>query len=167
MAGSEKGHTLIELMVVLSLIGILAGLAFANPNSNASHYNLRYAAQQLASDLRLIRQKAISEGGSNKVQFIYDSRQYHLPGMGERSLPAHIRFGTPSGVPHLPDAGSMPPDGVSFNQNRITFQPNGTIQGVGGAVYLTNDSNRRETAAITVNVTGRVKIYRWNGLEWK
>lgn len=167
MAVSEKGHTLIELMVVLSLIGILAGLAFANPSSNVSHYNLRYAAQQLASDLRHIRQKAISEGVSDKVRFTPDSRQYHLPGMGERSLPSHIRFGARPSVPHLPEAGSMPPDGVSFSQNGVTFQPNGTIQGVGGAIYLTNDPNRQETVAVTVNVTGRVKIYRWSGAEWK
>jgi prepilin-type N-terminal cleavage/methylation domain-containing protein len=167
MAMTEKGHTLIELMFVLSIAGILTVLAVSDLGTGVSHYRLRNAGQQLASDLRLIRQKAISEGLSHKIQFIPGSRKYHLPELGDQTLPADVRFGVRPGVPHLPDAGSMPSDGISFSENKVTFQPNGTIVGIGGTVYLTGDMNRQDALAITVNVTGRVKIYKWNGGEWK
>jgi prepilin-type N-terminal cleavage/methylation domain-containing protein len=167
MVVSERGHTLLELMVVLSIVGLLVLLAVSDFGMEIARHHLRNAGGQLTSDLRLIRQKAITEGFSNKVQFIPGSGLYHLPGLGERSLPSHVRFGSRSAVPHLPDAASLPPDGVSFSENRVTFQPNGTILGIGGAIYLTHDSKREEVLAVTVNVTGRVKIYRWSGMEWK
>jgi prepilin-type N-terminal cleavage/methylation domain-containing protein len=167
MAFSKRGHTLIELMIVLSVVGLLALLAVSDFGMEIAKYHLRNAGRQLISDLRLIRQKAITEGFSNKVQFIPGSGRYHLPGLGERSLPSHVRFGARPAVPHLPDAGSVPSDGVSFGENRVVFQPNGTILGVGGAIYLTHDSKQQDVLAVAVNVTGRVKLYKWNGMEWK
>lgn len=167
MVAFEKGYTLIESMVVLSFVGILALLAVENLGDRASYYNLRHAGQQLAADIRQIRQKAITEGALNKIRFVSDSRLYHLPGMGERPLPSQVRFGLKTGIPHLPYAGSIPSDGISFNDNGVTFQPNGTIVGVGGTIYLTNDPERHDALAVTINVTGRVKIYKWNGLDWK
>lgn len=167
MAASERGYTLIESMVVLSLAGIMALLAVENSGDRISHYNLRHAGQQLAADLRQVRQKAITEGTLNKIRFVPDSRLYRLPGLGERSLPSQVRFGLKAGIPHLPNAGSIPSDGVSFNDNGVTFQPNGTIMGVGGTIYLTSDPERHDALAVTVNVTGRVKVYKWNGVEWK
>ena len=167
MSDSQRGHTLIELMVALSLVGILAVLAVQNLGSRISHYSLRHAGQQLAADLRTIRQKAITEGFSHKIRFMPDLLRYDLPGIAERSLPSQIRFGLNTNVPRLPDTGSIPSDGISFVENKVTFQPNGTIVGLGGTVYLTDDSARHDTLAVTVNVTGRVKIYRWNGEKWK
>lgn len=167
MTASEKGYTLIESMLVLSFIGILATLAVENLGDRVSHYRLRHAGQQLAADIRQIRQKAITEGGSHKIRFAPESRLYHLPGIGERVLPSRVRFGLKAGIPHLPNAGSVPPDGISFKENGVIFQPNGTIMGIGGTIYLTNDPEWHDALAVTVNVTGRVKIYRWNGAEWR
>jgi prepilin-type N-terminal cleavage/methylation domain-containing protein len=167
MAASEKGYTLIESMVVLSLFGILALLAVENLGDRISPHHLRHAGHQLAADLRLIRQKAITEGVQNKIRFVPDSRLYSLPGMGERSLPARVRFGLRTGIPHLPNTGSIPSDGISFKENDVIFQPNGTLMGIGGTVYLTIDPEWHDALAVTVNVTGRVKVHKWNGAGWK
>ena len=164
---TERGHTLIELMFALFIVGILTVLAVSDFGTGLSHYPLRNAGHQLASDLRLVRQKAITEGLPNKIEFIPASGQYRLPDLGERFLSPPIRFGVRPGVPHLPDTGSLPSDGISFSGNKVTFQPNGTVLGVGGTIYLTDDPKRQDTVAVTVNVTGRVKIYKWNGMEWK
>jgi len=167
MAASEKGYTFIESMVVLSLVGLLAVLAVENLGDGLSHYRLRHAGQQLAADIRQIRQKAITEGIPNRIQFVPDARLYRLPGVGERALPSRVRFGLKAGIPHLPNTGSVPSDGISFKENGVVFQPNGTVMGIGGTIYLTTDLERHEAVAVTANVTGRVKIYKWSGAEWR
>jgi len=165
----NTGHTFIELMVVLVISGVLVVLATMDFTEQSSHQRLRHTSHRIVSQLRLIRQKAITEGKTLTIQFIPDSGQYDLPGHGGQTLPGKILFGASDQIHKIPRNrdGTPPEDGVSFNQNKVTFQPNGTYAGLGGSIYLMNDSPRRETIAITVNLTGRVKLYRWNGHVWE
>ncbi len=163
---SQKGYTLIETMMVLAISASLSVLGVVTFSTQIAHNHLTDAGRQIISDLRLIRQKAITEGVAGSVRFDPDGRKYILPGFGERTLPPQIRFGLREGVPPLSDA-VLPDDGISFRENTVAFQPNGTMIGLGGAVYLTNDSVQNETVAISVVTTGRVKIRRWNGNAWR
>lgn len=163
---SQKGYTLIETMVVLAITTSLSVVGVVSFSNQIAHNHLTDAGRQIISDLRLIRQKAIAEGIAGPIQFHPDGRKYSVPGVGERTLPPQIRFGLREGVPPLPDA-VLPDDGISFRENTITFQPNGTIMGLGGTVYLTNDSGHHETVAVSVVTTGRVKIRKWNGNAWR
>lgn len=163
---SQKGYTLVETMVVLAITASLSMMGVASFSTQIAHNHLTGAGRQIVSDLRLIRQKAIVEGVAGPIRFNPNDRKYSLPGVGERTLPPQIRFGLREGVPPLPGA-VLPDDGISFRENTITFQPNGTMAGIGGAVYLTNDSVRNETVAISVVTTGRVKIRKWNGNAWR
>lgn len=168
MAFSEKGYTAIELLVVIALMAIMAVLGVANLTAQTSRYRLSNAGRQIVSHLRLIRQKAVTEGRSHAIQLDPAEGKYSLPGLGEQTLPAGVRFGTAPDIGLSPGGNSeLPEDGVSFNGNRITFQPNGTFAGIGGTIYLTHASSRRENLAITVNMTGRVKLYRWAGNGWE
>lgn len=166
MVSLKEGYTAIEVMVVLALTAILAALGIANFATRIPHYNLADAGRQITSDLRMIRQRAISEGVSKSIQFTPNARSYTLSDTEVRTLPSYIRFGVKSGVPHLPDASSMPNDGVSFKDNLATFKPNGMISSM-GTVYVTNDPTQGESTAISVNATGRVKIQRRVGDAWK
>lgn len=163
---SQKGYTLVETMVVLAITASLSVMGVATFSTQIAHNHLTDAGRQIISDLRLIRQKAITEGVNEPVRFNPEGRKYFLPGLGERILPPQVRFGLKEGVPPLPDT-VLPADGISFRENTVTFQPNGTMMGLGGAVYLTNDSVHTETVAISVVTTGRVKIRKWNGNEWR
>jgi prepilin-type N-terminal cleavage/methylation domain-containing protein len=163
---SQKGYTLVETMVVLGITASLSVLGVVTFSAQIAHNHLTDAARQILSDLRLVRQKAITEGVNGPVRFDPEGRKYFLLGLGERTLPAQVRFGLGEGVPPLPDT-VLPDDGISFRENIVTFQPNGTMTGVGGVVYLTNDSVHNETIAISVITTGRVKIRRWNGNVWR
>lgn len=163
---SQKGYTLVETMVVLAITASLSAMGVATFSTQIAHNHLTDAGRQIISDLRLVRQRAVAEGVSGPVQFDPEGRKYILPGLEERALPPQVRFGLGEGVSPLPDT-VLPADGVSFRENTITFQPNGTMRGLGGAVYLTNDSVQNETIAISVVTTGRVKIRKWNGNEWR
>lgn len=163
---SQKGYTLVETMVVLAIAASVSLMGVATFSTQIAHNHLTDAGRQVISDLRLIRQKAITEGVNEPIRFNPEGRKYLLPGLGERILPPQVRFGLKEGVPPLPDT-VLPADGISFRENTVTFQPNGTMMGLGGAVYLTNDSVHNETVAISVVTTGRVKIRKWNGNEWR
>lgn len=163
---SQKGYTLLETMIVLAITASLLTVGVATFSTQIAHNYLTDAGRQIISDLRLIRQRAITEGVSGPIRFDAEGRKYLLPGLGERALPPQVRFGLREGVPPLPDT-VLPDDGISFRENALTFQPNGTMMGLGGAVYLTNDSIQNETIAISVVTTGRVKIRRWSGNAWR
>ncbi|MFY9270567.1 MAG: GspH/FimT family pseudopilin [Candidatus Manganitrophaceae bacterium] len=163
---SEDGYTLIEIMMAVSIVGIMAVLAVFSMNRQSARYHLADAGRQVVSDLRWVRQRAIAGGSSTPAQFDPELGKYLLPGSEERILPPSVRFGLKEGIPPLPDS-ARPKDGISFHHNRVTFQPNGTMTGVGGAIYLTSDQEENQAVAVSVIATGRVKIRRWTGHEWK
>lgn len=162
---NEKGYTLVETMVVLAITASLSMMGVATFSTQIAHNHLTDAGRQIISDLRLIRQKAVTEGVSGQIRFSPEGGKYILT-EGERTLPPQVRFGLREGVPPLPDT-VLPEDGISFRENTVTFQPNGTMMGLGGTIYLTNDSVHNETIAISVITTGRVKIRKWNGNVWR
>ena len=56
----QKGFTLIELMVVISIAVFLSGLVFANYKDSQKRYSLAQAIQRLAFDIRRAQNMAIS-----------------------------------------------------------------------------------------------------------
>ncbi|MFQ5543158.1 MAG: GspH/FimT family pseudopilin [Nitrospiria bacterium] len=165
---SNKGYTAIELVIGLALIGVLSVLGLVNHLAQKPHNNLRDAGRQIVSQLRLLRQEAVVEGTSSAIQFMPGDQTFQFVSDGRTvKLPTHIRFGVLEGISENPSGDPVPDDGISFSSNKATFEPNGTYLGVGGAVYLTNAPSRDETLAITVNMTGRVKLYKWDGSDWQ
>ena len=65
---STGGYTLLELLVTLSIGGILSVLAVPSFHTLLANHRLEGAAQRLASDLRYARQMAITEGTPTTVQ---------------------------------------------------------------------------------------------------
>ncbi len=165
MKETQWGYTIVELVVTLAIASILTTLAVYNFVDSIPHQQLKEAGQNLVGQLRLARQIAIANGENATLSFRPSQKQYDHPILGKQVLPNHVWFGTPVGVRKAPNEGStIPKDGISFNDDKATFQPDGTIAGFGGTVYL---HNTKEAVAIRVNVTGRVKLSRWNGNDWE
>jgi len=60
---SEKGFTLVELLITVAVMMILGAMAILyTPNMLAS-YRVRGAARLIYSDMQMARLKAIKEGG--------------------------------------------------------------------------------------------------------
>lgn len=71
IAGTQKktGFTLIELMIVIAIMAILAGIAAPNFQTYMTQRRLNGAARQVMTDLMAARSKAVSLNQKVKVSF--------------------------------------------------------------------------------------------------
>ena len=67
------GFTFVELMTVIAVIGILAGIGGVALNKELPKYRISGDARSLASSLMLARMKATSSGVQYAIQFDLDS----------------------------------------------------------------------------------------------
>lgn len=68
---TSAGYSLVELMVVVSIIGITLGVAMTNLARKSPNQHRENAQWQIASDLRLARQQALSQ--NTDVQITFDN----------------------------------------------------------------------------------------------
>lgn len=65
----EAGFTLLELLIVLSLISVLTGLSIPHFFKWQTSLNVQVAAQEIASRVRLAKISALEEGVITRIMF--------------------------------------------------------------------------------------------------
>jgi prepilin-type N-terminal cleavage/methylation domain-containing protein len=159
----QPGFTLIEIVIVLSIMGILAVLSTTAFSGLQHHLLFQKTCRELTSDLRIVRQMALTKQMTYTVTFDSLTRSHTLPS-GRKVLQTGTGFGYPGGV-EGPPSDPQPlrdPDGISFPNNRAVFYPRG--QNSLGTLYVTD---RRETAAVTLAITGRTRLWYWRNGRWE
>ncbi|TMI81323.1 MAG: type II secretion system protein [Bacillati bacterium ANGP1] len=73
---SERGFTMLELFIALSIAAILVTLTFTNWRNYTAQQRLRYAAIQVASGLREAEERAKAERTVYTVTFTASSSTY-------------------------------------------------------------------------------------------
>lgn len=139
-----RGYTLIELVVVISLLGLMAGIALPDFKKNAANSNLKTAAFELAENIRLAQQKSIAEGLPYKIVIDLERGDNYQILAGKQGklvkLPKNVIFSWTS----YTNVGKT-----------IIFGPSGAPN-QGGTIALTNGDN---TIYVIISVaTGRVRI---------
>lgn len=160
-----KGHTLLELVVVIALVAVVAVLAVPNLNNWIPHLKLYNAAGALISDLRLVREYAISQNRQFKVVFNDDSEQYLIQkgnaffGSDVWTTVEAIRdYSNPLSLYYLIDLYSA--------ANDIIFNPDGSVSS-SLTVELRDKNEQRYQIKIENLSTGFVESFRWDGSQWK
>jgi general secretion pathway protein H len=145
MRDRQGGFTLVEILVVMLVLAILAGMAGARFATRGAGDSLQATAYELASRCRAARAKAIRRGADATV--VIDLAQ-RMVSAGEDVPP----LGIPAAITILTDTSSA--EQRSPSTAGIRFHPNGSS--TGGKVRLESGPRAYE---VRINwFTGRVSV---------
>ncbi|MBS0181836.1 MAG: GspH/FimT family pseudopilin [Nitrospira sp.] len=140
----QEGKTLTELMVVLAIIGIVATMAAPNYWVLNSRSQIHCTAEEIASELRLARQLAITY--RDRVRIVVDLDRQALTTQFINTATTHhaYHYGGTGIVIEEPSAGP-----------EILFHPSGRSA---SATTIQLHGLEGQTQQLTVSLTGRVSI---------
>ena len=136
----DAGFTLIEVLAVLAILGLMAGLVATRGPQRSAAVDLRAAAAQVAGALRLARTQAIA--GNNPVAVLLDPAAHALR-VGA-AAPRRLPSGLLVSVISITEPG----------RPAITFAPDGSS--TGGRVELAAGARRMQVGVDWL--TGRVSV---------
>lgn len=177
----HSGLSLLEAVAGIAIVLLLSALAFPQIGRYWQTYQLDSAVQTLSSNLEVARYTAIAKRVNVVAQFLQSAATYDVfedgNGNGTRdggelllgsySLPKQVQFNG-AGLLGPPSSPSGPVgDPITFGGDKVTFNPEGRINGGTGTLYLQNSA--KDASALSYNIASRMKIYRWNktAQTWK
>jgi type IV fimbrial biogenesis protein FimT len=141
---NQEGKTLMELMVVVAIMGMVAMTALPNYSVLNSRTQVRCTTEEVASELRLARQLAMTH--RDRVRIIVDREQQVLVTQFVNAATTHhaYRYGGKGIVIEEPSAGP-----------EILFHPSGRSA---SATTIQLHNLEGQTQRLTVSITGRVSV---------
>jgi len=178
-AGSDKGFSLVEVLIVLAIMLVFTGTALPNFINLSSRARLKSAARDVVSNMQRARASAIRDRNSWALHFDTATGTYRiLSGSGgdgtwtdgNETVVDTVALADTNGVSFGSGHGARPDepsadlsDGVSFSNNVVVFSPDGTS--ASGTVYLKIDGG--DTFGVgSTSAAGRVKAWYHYGNGW-
>ncbi len=144
-AGTLRGFTILELLVVLAIVSLVMAIALPRLSGTVTTSELRSAARSLAAGMRWARSEAIYTNRPINFQVDVNGRRFGMTQKGSmRSLPENARVTLFTARSQLLDE----------DKGYIRFFPDGSSSG--GRVTL---ATKRLTQYVDVDwLTGRISI---------
>jgi prepilin-type N-terminal cleavage/methylation domain-containing protein len=178
--GGKAGFTLVELLITVSIIGVISAVAIPAVSYYREDCCVKAAIYETAGMFKEAKQNAVSDGKDYGITFntadgiislvsgkgadgVWNTpddpvvRSFRLAQKGSGLKFSHGNYGP---LPTLVAA----PDGVSFDTNN-TCVCNPELTGNAGTVYIMSASG--SAMALKMNSTAfGYFMYRWNGKRW-
>jgi prepilin-type N-terminal cleavage/methylation domain-containing protein len=155
-ARRSNGHSLVELLIVIAMIGILVSLALPQMIANRRLSRSVGVTREILTQLRLARQLAMSQRQAFTFQYDNVTKQISIidhnsnPGptlLSDPSYPntagskvvvvtpltsetlsgSEMSYGIPAGLPTAPLGDGIAMTALLSNRLNITFQPDGSV----------------------------------------
>ena len=173
------GFTLVELVIVLALVGIVAGIMGPRLTVSASR-RVEGMAHQMVSHLELARSHALGRRQMTRVVFdesaltytayVDDDRNGNIAqtagevsafqDFGERDLEAFVQFGR-GNADAIPGDPQLLAVTLASNTLDLSIQGLPVPWGTMGTIYLVHEADPDAVAAISVASSGSFKAWRW------
>jgi type II secretory pathway pseudopilin PulG len=182
----ERGFSMAELLIVTFVLMIVSAMAIVQLAPTYQQQEANAAMVQIASQLRLARETAMTDRRDVQVSFIGNNQiqltRINLPVgaaptiLSTVPIQAPVVFMLNPGTPDTPDAfgnaGPIEFGGIVGGPPTMMFQSDGTFvstSGVllNGTVFLGMPKVPPATRAVTVlGATGRIRMYKANPTGW-
>lgn len=164
-----RGISLLELIVVLSIVSIMAAIALPNMSRFVYDKALSQQTEQLATIISRAHDLAMEKGYYWRLSFnpagkswvCYGDQNGDMllnPGeqsLGVNNLDRNVSFGSHAGKG--PNGSSIPGDGISVPNDCLTFSPMGHSNS--GSIYL--KSKHSSYAIRVLSTAGVIRIWRY------
>jgi prepilin-type N-terminal cleavage/methylation domain-containing protein len=147
-----KGFSLVELLIAMGIIGIISTIALYSWQRYVINTNLRTATRDMASDILLFKQRAVSENIQYRITFTEGANNYTI----DQGTAAGAPFNTIQTKSLSAFGSDITILDTNFTGGVVTFLQRGTLSGATGRVRLTN--SRGSITTITVNITGKTRV---------
>ena len=192
MRRHDHGHTLLELLAVLAILGILLCIALPAFANYRRRNSVIAASRELEATLRVVRSRAIARSAYAGIKFTGDGGAWsfavHDDGDNDGIRNDDIRNGVdPIAVPAAPlmpqlqvarigllpyaikdpDGDPLPPSNspVAFGSSTIcSFSPTGA--GTPGSIYVTDDLGVLYCIRV-LGASGRIRVLRYDAPKKK
>jgi len=181
----EAGFSLLEVLVVVGILGALAGMAMMVSPAYSRHARAEAGISQVLDVLRSGREVAISQRRNVEVLFIglnaIRTRRIDIDANGNQvgttvlrtiELENRVQFRLEDGVPDTPDLFGRT-TALDFDLvGPWMFTSEGTFIGgsgdvTNGTVFMAIPNETNSSRAITVlGSTALLRPWRWNGQRW-
>lgn len=145
---SRRGFTLLELLIAITLAGVLSAVAVPAVQRQVERWRLGAAARQVVMDLKVARGRAILDGATQRLRFAVPGASYQR----ERQRPGGAYAASGPATP-LPD-GVRVVDCTAAGDG-IGFRPRGHAISF-GTVTLRNASG--DERQVVVDIAGRLRV---------
>lgn len=184
-SNAQAGFTVIETVVVAAIVVVLASVAVIGTTSSLAGYKSDSAMNQMISQLRGARMRAISRRHEVQVQFVGNNQVVLTDIVVKGAAPNPVVVTFEGGaqfalVPGLPDSpmgfGNTSPiyfEGQVGGPPTMKFTTTGAfIDGnnnfVDGTIFVALGTKASTARAVTVlGATGRVRAYHYDGTQWQ
>ncbi|MBN1794577.1 MAG: hypothetical protein JW844_06395 [Candidatus Omnitrophica bacterium] len=152
-----KGISLTEIIVVLALVSLMIGMSLPFFSQFSGSSQLRAASRDISALFGQARQMAITGRSEYVVSIDINEEPQKVRIENASGTLMAKEYVLPSGVsienPH------DPLDSCSFEDNRVVFQPMGSVKGKGGYMWLSRRGGKA-VRVVVMKMTGQVKVDR-------
>jgi type IV fimbrial biogenesis protein FimU len=167
---TNRGFTLIEVLVAVSLIGVMTALAASNFRAFEPGYRARGAALEIAGDMNQARLAAIREariyrfvpqGGT-----VYDIEYVNAGGAPVQVKRVDVAADFPGVRLAATGIGADPygnPIGAAVPGGPVVFNSDGTISNAASVYVEPTSEYEHAQHGVVVTVAGRIRVWHFDG----
>jgi prepilin-type N-terminal cleavage/methylation domain-containing protein len=138
----RKAFTVIEMLIVILLLGTLSGLAYFGLTSMKESLDVRSAAEQVYSEIRLTQEMAKTNHYPHQIEFIRGGNEYQIVDLRDDTIVKKEKLS----------------DTIRFDGKEMFIFSYSGSPVVGGSGTLVISNFKKKVKKIVVSPIGRIRI---------